>query len=445
MSPEVISIVVLGALFVLATWRNVHLGAAALAAAWLVGLFVFQVTTGDVLAGFPADLFMTLVGVTFLFGIAERTGVITALVYWAFRAVGGRVAWMPWVIFFVTAAITAVGAATPAAAAIVGPIAMGFAARHRTSPILMGMAVIQGASAGSFAPTGVYGMIINEILVRNGLGSSPFVLFFASLAAILLTVVIAYFMYGGRRRRQAANGGDLARDGSGTLTATGNPGNPVETTDSDLAAPVMSGPLIASLIAVIGLVVLVAVDVAVGFGMHLGFVALILVVVLATIFPDAAKGAVGAVAWPTTLLVCGVVTYVALLQNQGVVDWLGNWVAGIGAPLLAALAICFIAAIVSALASTTGILTALVPLAVPFLLTGHVWVAGLIAALAISASVVDCSPFSTNGALMVAYASDERRDYAYRHFLGWGGGTVLLAPIVSWFLLIVLPGVIIRS
>ncbi|WP_278258551.1 hypothetical protein [Nocardioides convexus] len=73
-----------------------------------------------------------------------------------------------------------------------------------------------------------------------------------------------------------------------------------------------------------------------------------------------------------------------LLQNEGVVDWLGDSVAKVGSPLVAALLICLIGAIVSAFASTTGIIGALIPLAVPFLLTDQVNAIALIAALAIS-------------------------------------------------------------
>ena len=171
----------------------------------------------------------------------------------------------------------------------------------------------------------------------------------------------------------------------------------------------------------------------------IGFGALMIVCILAAVFSETAKGAVDNVCWPTALLVCGVLTYVNLLQNMGVVDWLGTSVASIGAPLLAALVICLIAAIVSALASTTGILGALVPLAVPFLLTGEVWAIGLVAALAVSASVVDCSPFSTNGALMVAYTQEERREHAYQQFLRWGGALVVLGPLASWGALVVVP------
>ena len=75
-------------------------------------------------------------------------------------------------------------------------------------------------------------------------------------------------------------------------------------------------------------------------------------------------------------------------------------------PLLAALLICYIGGVVSAFASTTGILGALIPLAVPFLQAGAVGAIGLITALAISSSVVDSSPFSTSGALVVANATE---------------------------------------
>lgn len=414
MTPEVISVLVLAALFVIATVRNVHLGAAALAASWIVGTLVFDVDVDTVVAGFPAGLFLTLVGVTYLFAFAEKAGAISAIVYWAVRAVGGRISLIPLVMFVVTALITSVGALTPAAAAIVGPIALGLARRHNIHPVLMGMAVIQGASAGSFSPMGVYGMVINTIVAKNGLPSNPAVLFGVTFAFILLTVAVAYVVFGG-----------LALVRSDRRSAA--------------AAPVLDRPRIdAKLVwSLVGIATL-GVEAFV-FQHDVGFAALLIVVVLSAIFSDTAKGSVDRVCWATALLVCGVVTYVNLLQSQGVVDWLGNSVAGIGAPLLAALVICFIAAIVSALASTTGILGALVPLAVPFLLTGEVWALGLVAALAVSASVVDCSPFSTNGALMVAYTQAEKRERVYQHYLRWGGALVVLAPVVSWAALVVVP------
>ena len=108
-------------------------------------------------------------------------------------------------------------------------------------------------------------------------------------------------------------------------------------------------------------------------------------------------------------------------------------------PLLAALVICFIGAAVSAFASTTGILAALIPLAVPFLLSGQVGAVGLIIALALSSSIVDSSPFSTSGALCVANAPEEQRDFVYRRLLQWGMSMIIVAPLLTWAIFVV-PG-----
>ena len=154
------------------------------------------------------------------------------------------------------------------------------------------------------------------------------------------------------------------------------------------------------ILTLVGIFVLIVV--ALAFEVDVGFVALSIAAVLSLISPASTKGAVNKIAWPTVLLICGIVMYVGLLENMGTIDWLGEQVATISAALIAALLICYVGGIVSAFASTTGILGALIPLAVPFLETGAVGAVGLIIALSISSSVVDSSPFSTSGALTVA-------------------------------------------
>jgi hypothetical protein len=94
---------------------------------------------------------------------------------------------------------------------------------------------------------------------------------------------------------------------------------------------------------------------------------------------------------------------------------------------------------VSAFASTTGILGALIPLAVPFLSQGEIGAVGVIIALCISSSVVDSSPFSTSGALVVANTPEDRRDRVYKRLLQWGMSMIIIAPITAWSIF-VLPG-----
>ena len=121
MSVEVISIIALVAIFLIATVLPVHMGALALVAAFIVGTTVVGESTADIIAGFPGDLFLILVGVTLLFAIAKDNGTVDWLVNLAVNAVGGRVALIPWVMFAVTGLITSVGAVVPAAVAIIAP------------------------------------------------------------------------------------------------------------------------------------------------------------------------------------------------------------------------------------------------------------------------------------------------------------------------------------
>ncbi|WP_181771320.1 SLC13 family permease [Amycolatopsis pittospori] len=459
MSIQLVTVVALALVFLIATVLPVHMGALAFVAAFVIGTAFAGESTDDIVSGFPGDLFVILVGVTLLFAIAKGNGTVDRLVHLVVRAVGGRIALIPWVMFVVTATLTAVGAVVPAAVAIIAPIGMGFARRYTINPMLMGLLIINGASAGGFSPISIFGSIVNGVVARDNLPSNPGLLFASSFVFNLLLSVIVFFLFGGReliRRTSAASPGvvavtaqpatALALSGSSAgATMTGGTGP--ETTGAPEPTPPAGGtddepeeslPLNRDhVFTLIGLAAL-----AVGalvFKLDVGFTALTVATVLSLVSPGSAKAAVGQVAWPTVLLICGIVTFVSLMERVGTIDWLGNLVTQIGSPLLAAILICAIGAVVSAFASTTGILGALIPLAVPFLLAGEVGAVSMIIALAISSSVVDSSPFSTSGALVVANAPSGQNDKVFRGLMIWGFSMCAIAPITTW-LLFILPG-----
>jgi len=451
MSIHVVSILALVIAFVIATVLPINLGALSLVAAFIIGSIVLEGSPDDIADGifaeFPGSLFVILVGVTFLFAIARANGTVDWLVHVAVKGVGGRIALIPWIMFAVTGALTAFGSVVPAAVAIIAPIGLSFAVRHRINPVLMGLSIINGASAGGFSPISIFGVITNTVVAESQLPGNPLVLFLGSLIFNVLLNVVMFFLFGGRKllgRRAEESEDEVVEAGGPRVAPGGGPGaakasttgatgagfteegrEPVTTLDRNRAL---------TLVALLG----VAIG-ALVFQLDVGLLAITAGVVLSMFAPNAYKGAVAQVAWPTVLLICGIVTYVNLMQENGTIDFLGEQVALIGVPLLAALIICYIGAAVSAFASTTGILGALIPLAVPFLLAGHVGPVGLITALAISSSVVDSSPFSTSGALTVANTPEAQRDYVYRRLMRWGFSMVLIAPPVTWLLLVV-PG-----
>ena len=156
MSTELISILVLAVIFVIATMLPINMGALAFAAAFLVGIFAAGLSADDIFGAFPGNIFVVLVGVTFLFAIAQANGTLDWLVQLAVRGVRGHLAAIPWIMFAVAAVLTAIGAASPAAVAIIAPIALGFSGQYGISAFLMGLMVVHGAQAGGsprLAPT----------------------------------------------------------------------------------------------------------------------------------------------------------------------------------------------------------------------------------------------------------------------------------------------------
>ena len=450
MSPQLATVLGLAAMFVVATVLPINMGALALAMAFLIGTYSVGMTANQIIAGFPGDLFITLVGITYLFAIAQKNGTIDYLVHWAVRAVRGRVAAIPWVMFAVAAILTAVGAVSPAAVAILAPVALQFAAKYAISPLMMGLLVIHGAQGGGFSPISIYGGITNQVVARAGLPVGETTLFLASLLYNLVVSVGVFYAFGGRAllsRRvgapaaaRAAAGGrietSLPIEGHGTAADA----SLTEASVRAAAATEEDAPTSASFEQVATLIGLAALAVgALIFNLNVGLVAITVAVALALLSPTAQKGAVDKIGWSTVLLVGGVITYVGVLQKSGAVDAVGQGVSALGSPLLAALLLCYIGGVVSAFASSVGVLGATIPLAVPFLQQGTVEPIGLIAAIAISATVVDVSPFSTNGALVLANAPEGGRESLYRRFLWYSILVVLAGPLLAW-LVLVLPG-----
>jgi hypothetical protein len=349
----------------------------------------------------------------------------------------------------------------------------------------MGLMVINGATAGGFSPLSIFGSITNDVVASADLDGSPLFLFLASFVFNVILGIATFVLFGGRQLvgvRDVGEGELVAADGSkvqrfreGPAEQTSREGpaeqtgrerpaeqtgreGPAEQTGQRTASASSASPHaepgsepVTTLdfhrkMTLAGMVILTLG--AFFLQLDVGFFSFLIGALLCLLKPKITKGAVSLIAWPTILLVCGIVTYVSLLQNpeldpsgeRDVITWLGDWAAGLGAVTIAALLILYVGGVVSAFASTTGILGALIPLAVPFLdgPDAVLGVVALVTALAISSSVVDSSPYSTSGALVVANANEADRDAVYRSLLKWGFSMVAIAPLVTWLLLIVL-------
>lgn len=411
---QAIALVGLVLIFGIAFWRNLNMGAVALAVAYVIGTLYFDLEATEISAGFPGQLVITLLGVTYIFGIGRVNGTVDQVVKTLLAMVHGRVALIPWVFFLLAVAITASGALTIATYSILVPIGMAFAQKNRINPLLMGLSIINGANAGGFSPVAVYFTIISDTLERFGFPIDPIPVFLWTFVGSLVINVLAYLLFGGFKL--------IKRDSSPDTSAAIDIERPSWNLTQRLTVVIFSLMVLGALV----------------FDLDVGYMAMIGAVIIASFKPEDSRAGLQQIGWSTILLVGGIVTYVNMLDSSGTIEDLAHKVAGVGTPLVASLLLLYIAAIVSAFASTNAMFVILVPLAAPLLLGGEIGVMGFVIALALSAVVVDTSPFSTAGALVVANTDQHRTDRVFRGLLWWACGMMALAPLATWAVFVVL-------
>lgn len=455
MSIELLSIVVLIVMFVVATALPINLGALAFVASFVVGTVVAGLSPDDVFGGFPVDLFVLLVGITLLFALAERNGAIDLITEGGLRLVRGNVGLIPWVMFGLTTVLCAAGALSAAGVAIVAPIALRYAARYGISPLLMGIMVVQGATAGSYSPISPFGVITSGVLADQELPQNPGLLFANSLIFNTLVAVGVFVGFGGLRllRQQVSTEGltEEEREFSEETPAYGIPkeeasasGSPAagNTPESGQGGPEEGkeedgGGLTpykgATLAGMVALVVL-----ALGFQVEVGFAAFTIALALWLMAPYRQAGVLGDLPWSVILLISGILTYVGVLESVGTIDYIEGFITDMGNPLLTALVGAYVGGIVSAFASTAGILGIALPLAGPVLEDVSLSAIGVVSAIAIGSAIVDISPLSTNGAILLANVQNVAERVFFRQLLLWAIAVTAFAPLLAWFVFVVI-------
>lgn len=398
-----LSVIVLIAIFAVAMWLPVNMGLIGFAAALGLGTLGGGMGVKDVLAGFPADLFLTLLGVTYLFGIASRNGAIDWLVGKTAHALGTHTALLPALVFLVAAVLTALGAVGPAAVAIVAPIALRFARTYGFSALMMGLMVVHGTQAGAFSPISIYGGIANKVLARSGIAPDPMYLFAASA---VFNCAIALLIWAVYARRSAVALSEphvltppiaLDRDGAWTLAAL---------------AALATGALV--------------------FKADIGFMALLVIIALAMVAPRTQDGALKFVDWSTILLISGIIIYVSVMERLGALEAASALIGTVGSAALGVLLLCYLSSVVSAFASSTALLGVVIPLAVPLLGGSDLSPIAVVSAICVANTIVDTSPFSTNGALIVGNMPENERPAMLHKLVGYTAIVMVIGPLAAW-------------
>ena len=419
MGTPVLAIGIFVAVFAIASFRNIHLGVLMLPAAVAVGVWLAGLSVANILDGFPVNILVLIAGVTFLFGIASSNGTVDLLIRRLVSAVGDRRGWLPYLFFLITTGVASMGSAQ--AGYVVIPLAMAAARRSAIDPMVMAIALNSGMSTGGFAPTSLFGIVTVSAAAKAGIALNPLVLLGIAALASLILLIAATFIFPSSKVMPIAAPGAAAVASEPT------------------SAP---GRFASHQIVTLGCIIILTLSVVGGFSMgrspDIGVIALGLGAALALMYPASGAEGVKRIDWGTIFMVGGIVTFVGVLQSMGAVNMLGKAAMTLGSPYAAAFVIFVVAGLVSAFASTTGILTALVPMSVPLAISGGVSGWALMSLMGVCAAIVDACPFSTSGALIVAAGAEEERPRLKSLLTRWGLSMVIVGPVAAIIVLMLL-------
>jgi di/tricarboxylate transporter len=375
---------------------RLNVGVAALALAWLLGVATPGTKADGLAAAFPASLFLTLLGVTLLFAVAESNGTLACLSERAMRVVGGHPRLVPWMIFVLAGLVAAVGPGGVSSVALIAPLAAPIAKRLALPAFLMALVVTNGANAGNLSPLSAVGIIANTRMAEAGLPGHEGKVFAANFLAHVVVTLGAYLFWLWRvkpdRKRAVAVTMDerVAVEGRHVLT-----------------------------LAVIGLWTLGVV----GLRLPVGATALVAATLLLALRAGDEAAALKGLPLGALIMVCGVATLVTLVEKSGGIDLMGALIARFSTPASVNGVVAFVTGVISTWSSTSGVvLPAFLP-TVPSLVARLGGGDPLAVSLSINvgSSLVDVSPLSTLGALCIsalADASDARA--LFRRLMAWG-------------------------
>ena len=400
---------------------RLHVGFLAISLAWLVGVYVADMSPRDVMSGFPARLFLTLAGVTLLFSQAQANGTLDLISHKAVRLCKGNVGMMPIMFFFLSFVLASIGTGSIASTALMAPMGMAVAGQVRIPAFLMAIMIGNGGNAGALSPIAPTGVIVNGVMEDIGLGGYEALTYFNNMLAHTVIVFTAYFLFGGWRL--------LGRYHEGELVVLGRDGGSMALAEFQREHRLTIG--------VIGLLLagVVFLDVDVGLG------SFACAVVLSLLKAGDESDAVHLMPWRVIMMVCGVTVLISVLEATGGLALFTQILAGISTADTVTAIMAFTTGFISIYSSTSGVvLPAFLP-TVPDLAQqlGGVNPLAIASSMNIGAHLVDVSALSTLGALCMAAApKHENSRKLFNNLMIWGLSMTLVGGATCWLLFTVL-------
>ncbi|MCA9369156.1 MAG: hypothetical protein H6773_03765 [Pseudomonadales bacterium] len=388
-------------------------GLLALLTALLIGVFMADMSTSAVLTGFPVQLFILLVAMSTVFGIAQKNGTLDVITHYAVNLIKGKALLLPLLVFCLAFLLSALGPGNIAAAALLAPMTMNLAKKHKISPLVVAIMLCTGANAGAFSPFSPTGVVALGLLEQINVQTSLiWVVFGASAVLQSLSALGAYAIFVVRSKKR---------------------GYVAEKASVSIEIPRLEKRQKLSLFAIATLIIGVIILKVPLVLMAVGTAVVMFILDLAE-----EDEVLAGVPWSTIQMVTGIAVLIALMEKTGGLDLATSFIANTTSPAIINAVLAFVSGAVSAYSSSSGVvLPAFVPL-VPGLAEKMqiTTIIPMVIAVAVGSHMVDVSPLSTLGALAIAAVEDKKQQKRmFSWLMAWGMGMSVVAGIVAFVFL----------
>ena len=366
-----------------------------------------------VIGYFNNSLFIMLLGIMFLFCIAQNNRTLEILARKAILLCKGKVKLIPIVLFVLGAVISAIGPGLISTTALMAVLAMALSIELSVEPISFLLFGALGAFAGGLSPITPSGIVAIEVAEKNQINGVAFPIAIWMFIIMLFCAAMLYFFVF-RWHKYKESGENSAQ------TAISNDKFKLE-----------------HIVTLLG-IVLVAVLSTI-FSINIGLISFaVAVVILLCGFADEGA-AIKAIPWNTLLMITGVGMLISLVTELGGIDLLSDALRLLMGEKTAAAIITVLAGVMSWVSSASGVVMPTLIPTVPTLaaeLSGVSSVA-LVTGVCIGANVAAFSPLSSCGGLMLAaysgskIATTEGRNKMFARLFFFSSACILVSAVFA--------------
>ncbi len=405
-----LSLVFLFIAIILGFFRKMNTGLLSIAFALVLGRMA-GIADEEIIKGFNASLFLMLLGVTYLFSLAQLNGTLDLLAQKIIALAGKRTYLIPVIIYVFSTILAAIGPGTVPTMAIMMVFSMALAAEMQISPVLLATLTALGATGGGVSPLAATGIIGINLCAEFGLTGIEREFLLNGILASTIYAVIVYILLGGYKLRVQT-----------------------EAAAKEIAAFNCKQLLTMAGIAAMVLLVMV-------WRINVGLVSFAVAAVLSFLHVSDEVRALKHIPWGTLLLITGVGVLMQLIIDLGGIDVLSSILVSVMSERTAAAVMGMTAGIMSWFSSTSGVVMPTLIPTIPHVAQqlGGVNQLELASTITMVANTASISPLSTGGALALAsYASaasdgQQRQQQLFVRMFGVSALGVSVLCVFSYF------------